>query len=198
MGLETSKANRRRVHDPFWQRVFVGDGIDIGAGDDPLMREGHWPAVRSCRDFDVNDGDANSIGEYCPRESYDFVYSSHCLEHMRAPEQALHEWWALVKPRGHLVVVVPDEDLYEQGHWPSRHNGDHKWTFTIHKPQGAGGSWSPQSINVFSLIVENLTSFRLLSLRIVDTGYNYELRGVDQTAHGAEAAIEFVVQKMAQ
>lgn len=39
------------------------------------------------------------------------------------------------RPGGHLVVTAPDEDLCEHGPWPSRFNGDHKWSFTIHKPQ---------------------------------------------------------------
>ena len=47
----------------------------------------------------------------------------------------------MLEPGGHLIVTVPDEDLYEQGHFPSDYNRDHKWTFTIHKPK----SWSERS-----------------------------------------------------
>ena len=39
---------------------------------------------------------------------------------------------------------VPDEDLYEQGQFPSTYNVDHKWTFTILKTT----SWSPCSLNL--------------------------------------------------
>ena len=52
---------------------------------------------------------------------------------MRDPRSAIAQWWGLVKPGGVLFVIVPDEDLYEQGFWPSRFNCDHKWTFTIAK-----------------------------------------------------------------
>jgi hypothetical protein len=45
---------------------------------------------------------------------------------MHDPEAALRQWWALVRPGGYLVVVVPHEDLYEQGMWPSAFNSDHK------------------------------------------------------------------------
>ncbi|MBV5346213.1 MAG: methyltransferase domain-containing protein, partial [Rhodoferax sp.] len=74
----------------------------------------------------------------------DFVHSSHCLEHMRDVREALKNWIRIVKPGGFLILTVPDEDLYEQGQWPSRFNTDHKWSFTIHKER----STMPSSINV--------------------------------------------------
>ena len=66
-----------------------------------------------------------------PHLAYDAVCSSHCLEHMRDVPAALTQWWALVRKGGYLVLVVPDEDLYEQGGWPSLFNSDHKATFRI-------------------------------------------------------------------
>ena len=65
-----------------------------------------------------------------------------------AREKAILEWWQLVKPGGHLILLVPDEDLYEQDIFPSRFNGDHKFTFTLSKAQ----SWSPVSIHVLDLV----------------------------------------------
>jgi hypothetical protein len=49
------------------------------------------------------------------------------------PQEAIQSWFSLVKPGGHLITIVPDEDLYEQGHFPSIFNSDHKSTFTISK-----------------------------------------------------------------
>jgi SAM-dependent methyltransferase len=43
-----------------------------------------------------------------PNHGYDFVLSSHSLEHTANPIQALKEWMRIVKPRGAIVVVVPD------------------------------------------------------------------------------------------
>lgn len=193
MGFETSKAIRRRHLDPIWHRILRGHGIDIGCGPDPVDRLGLFPSIVECERFDREHGDAQQVDR--PAESYDFVHSSHCLEDLERPAQALASWWRLVKPGGHLIVMVPDEDLYEQGVWPARFNLHHRWTFTLWKPSGA--SWSPRSINLWSLAVETLRDFRPILMRICDDGYDYSKHGVDQTAPhpGAEAAIEMVLQK---
>jgi SAM-dependent methyltransferase len=146
---EAGKAAMRRLHDSrFATRYFVGDGIDIGAGKDALgLYFELYPQMRSCRAWDKPDGDAQRM-EGVPDARFDFVHSSHCLEHMREPAEALRNWLRILKPGGHLVVTVPDEDLYEQGVWPSTFNRDHKWTFTTCKPS----SWSPRSINLTELL----------------------------------------------
>ena len=101
--------------------------------------------MRDC--FDIEHGDANVVSQYV-KEQFDFVYSSHCLEHMHDPRATILDWWKLVKPGGHLFrSAVSDEDLYEQGVFPSCFNFTHKATFTISKSK----SWSPKSVNVLEL-----------------------------------------------
>jgi SAM-dependent methyltransferase len=80
------------------------------------------PNIASCDGLDIAEGAAEEILTYLPRHSYDFVYSSHRLEHMRDPARAISNWFELMRPYGFLCVVIPDEDLYEQGVWPSRFN----------------------------------------------------------------------------
>lgn len=138
--------------------VLTGKGLDIGCGNDPVA-----PDVRR---FEVEDGDANDITRYV-HESFDYVFSSHCLEHMHDPRAALKEWWKLVRPGGHIFFSVPDEDLYEQGVFPSRFNADHKATFTLSKTQ----SWSPVSINVLDL-ARSLPQGKIVSLVLQDMGYD--------------------------
>lgn len=41
-------------------------------------------------------------------DSYDFVLSSHCLEHVANPLAALHEWRRVTRPGGWLVLALPD------------------------------------------------------------------------------------------
>jgi SAM-dependent methyltransferase len=43
-----------------------------------------------------------------PDRHYDFVMSSHTLEHVANPLRALHEWHRVLKPGGTLVVVLPN------------------------------------------------------------------------------------------
>lgn len=119
--------------------ILNGKGIDIGCGNSPIHPD--------CCKFDVEDGDANEITKYI-NEQFDYVFSSHCLEHMFDPYAALKEWWGLVRSGGTMIILVPDEDLYEQGMFPSQFNTDHKWTFTISKRK----SWSSKSVNVLDLI----------------------------------------------
>lgn len=135
-----------------------GKGIDIGCGPDPVTPD--------ARRFDMEHGDANHISQYV-KEEFDFVYSSHCLEHMHDPRLTILDWWKLVKPGGYLFVMVPDEDLYEQGVFPSRFNYDHKATFTLSKAK----SWSPLSCNVLNL-ARSLPGGELISLELQDRGYD--------------------------
>lgn len=156
---EASKT--RALWGPREREWLKGDGLDIGCGPDPIV-----PGVRA---FDVGDGDANEILHHVSG-SFDFVFSSHCLEHMRDPADALRQWWQLVRPGGLLIVIVPDEDLYEQGYFPSLFNSDHKATFTISKH----GSWSPRSINLFDL-TRQLEGGEIVGIELQDAGYDRSL-----------------------
>lgn len=137
--------------------------IDIGCSDDPV--------TASAEKFDLADGDANEILKFRPAQSYDAVYSSHCLEHMNDPVSALRQWWGLLKPGGYLVVVVPDENLYEQGYWPSLFNHDHKATFRV----GGAESWSPVSIDLPAAIGA-LPGAEVMTVEVQDHGYDYRLQ----------------------
>ena len=189
---EQSKAARRRYFDGSFQSTyFVGHGIDIGSGNDPLGNYVQmFPAIESVIPWDMEDGDAQLMADIAS-ESLDFVHSSHCLEHMRDPREALRNWLRILRPGGHLIITVPDEDLYELGNWPSRFNPDHKWTFTIYK----NGSWSPKSINMLDLIREFGSQIAVERLTLLRDFFDLDiaLQGVDQTLGPvAECSIEFV------
>ena len=159
---ESSKTQRVR-DSKFAERFLTGRVIDIGAGDDLICP---W-AER----FDLEQGDANEITLYREPLTYDAVHSSHCLEHMVSPQRALVSWWALVKPDGFLIVIVPEEDMYEQRHWPSLFNGDHKWTFRAE----AGASWSPRSI-ILTELFQRLPGCDVVSVTLQDTNYDRSLQ----------------------
>lgn len=159
---EASKTNIIREEN-FAEQFLKGRVIDIGAGKDPVCA---WAEI-----FDQQHGDANKIDSYFQPNSFDTVHSSHCLEHMINPTNALIRWWSLVKPDGYMIIVVPDEDLYEQGIWPSVFSNDHKSTFRL----GTKNSWSPMSYEVRALC-ESLPNAEIISAEIHDANYDYSLR----------------------
>lgn len=55
-----------------------------------------------------------------PDDCYDFLLSSHCLEHVANPLAALREWRRVVRPGGTLVLILPDP----------RHTFDHRRSVT--------------------------------------------------------------------
>ena len=194
MGDEATKAlNRRIKEDIYKNKFFVGSGIDVGAGSDCLeIHKNVFTNMISCRGWDIGDGNAQYL-EGIPDNNYDFLHSSHCLEHMYDPHIALQNWVRVVKLGGHIVITIPDEDLYEQGIFPSTFNGDHKATFSIWKSH----TWSPVSINVTDLIkvVPNCRPIRIL---FNDEHFEYNKineERYDQTGGPAECSIEFILRK---
>ncbi len=192
---EQSKAARRRFSEGYFHtRYFVGDGIDIGGKPDPLSQYvGIFPAMRSVRIWDIEDGDAQFLSGI-PDDSYNFLVSSHSLEHMVDVREALQNWLRVVKPEGFLIITVPDEDLYELGNWPSKFNPDHKWTFTIYKHD----SWSPKSINILDLLIEFSSQIEVERIVLLNDFFRESLRkrGIDQTLTPvAECAIEVIFKK---
>ena len=163
------------------EKVFKGKGIDIGCGNDPILD--------NVERFDIEDGDANQIEKYV-KKRFDFVFSSHCLEHMKNPYHTIQQWWSLVKDNGYLYLIVPDEDLYEHGHFPSKYNTDHKWTFSLLKQKNA----NVRSINIIELL-SSLENARVLKLEVQDNNYNYLLEETDQTLGNATAQICCCIQK---
>lgn len=190
---ECSKSIARRLHDAnFSNRFFVGSGIDIGGKPDPLVLYAElFPRLETVRTWDLEDGDAQFLAGV-PDESLDFVHSSHCLEHLREPATGLHHWFRVLKPGGHLIVTVPDEDLYEQGIFPSTFNRDHKWTFTIHKPE----SWCDKSLNVVDLMTALGAAAQIVKIELLVATYRFGLPRYDQTLTPiGECGIEFIVRK---
>jgi len=183
---------RRRSIARFITDYFVGNGIDIGGKPDPLLLYAElFPAIEDVRVWDLEDGDAEHLLGVSD-ETFDFVHSSHCLEHLKDPFQGLSNWFRVLKPNGHLILTVPDEDLYEQGVWPSTYNLDHKWSFTINKVE----SWSPKSINVFDLISSLGAICETKKIELLDSEYRYKLPRFDQTATPvSESSIEVILRK---
>jgi SAM-dependent methyltransferase len=190
---ECSKAVPRRLSQPaFGHRYFVGRGLDVGGRPDPLaLYASAFSRIESVRTWDREDGDGQTL-DGIDDASFDFVHSSHCLEHLADPREALRHWIRVLQPGGHLIVTVPDEDLYEQGQFPSTFNADHRWTFTICKRH----SWSPRSLNLVDLVAGLGDAVEVLKIEKLDATYRYDLPRIDQTlSPTVESGIELVLRK---
>jgi len=190
---ECSKSIPRRLGDSnFIRKYFVGEGLDIGGKPDPLsLYKEFFPLMECVKTWDWEDGDAQFMSGV-DDHAHDFVHSSHCLEHLVDPAEGLRNWLRVVREGGYLIITVPDEDMYEQGVFPSLFNRDHKWTFTIFKTK----SWSDRSINLLDLVRDLGPAAELVKVEQLSANYRFELPRFDQTLTPvAECGIELIIRK---
>jgi len=189
MAGETSKCQRLREHRGDFQNFLRGSGIDIGCGPDPLV-----VSNGSVRPWDLKDGDAQLMAGV-PDGQLDFVYSSHCLEHMRDVRETLVNWLRILKPGGHLYVVVPDYILYEKMTWPSMYNSDHKQSFSLLIPRQTVRR--PNHFHIEQDLLPLLRELGAEPVRITmeDHGFNYNAGVFDQTQQNALAQLCIVAKK---
>lgn len=89
----------------------LGSGLEIGAGKTPYSpRDRTTYLDKNVDDKDATENadiisDANTIPR--PDQAFDFVLSSHVLEHMPNTIGALTEWLRVLKPGGVLFLVLP-------------------------------------------------------------------------------------------
>jgi ADP-heptose:LPS heptosyltransferase/predicted SAM-dependent methyltransferase len=83
----------------------------------------HW----GLRGVDVAVDTAEKLDVFAS-QSCDTVFSSHLLEHLpyESVPNALREWCRVLKPGGHLILYLPDEDQYPKV-GEKYANPDHKW-----------------------------------------------------------------------
>lgn len=177
-----------------WRDLFVGNGLDVGSGDDPLT---------CARAFDMPDGAGDDIRDFFPvGEKFDFIHGSQVLEHMIDPVKALYSWIDMVRDGGHIIATVPDWELYEKMKWPSQWNAGHRsiWSLTHDIDCGRPECSTCKDVPHCKL-PEWLRAFpvEVVICRLVDTNYDYKLGPeVDQTYRyedGVEAFLEFVLRK---
>lgn len=177
-GEETRKAHNRRVREGFFDKYCNGEGLDICCASDPV--------TPGCSGWDMINGDAQYL-HGVEDEIFDFVYSSHGLEHMRDVRIALKNWFRVVRRGGYLILYIPHRDLYEKRKTlPSKWNLDHKHMFLI------GEAEAPDTLDIVEEIRGSLEGYDILYIKKCDEGHTID----DPDVHSdGEYAIEIVIKK---
>lgn len=113
-----SQGNAAQFAIPFAKHVCIGYGVDIGCN----RQEWKFPGAIAV-DPAINEYDALNF----PGENLDYIFSSHCLEHLTDWVNVLDYWTSKLKSGGVLFLYLPD---YSQSYWRPWHNRKHVNIFT--------------------------------------------------------------------
>lgn len=105
---------------PYAQQVCKGKGIDVGCNRIEWCFPGATPIDPVFTPYR-----ADNFAMY----DLDYVFSSHCLEHIKNWVQTLDYWYNSLKEGGILFLYLPD---YSQVYWRPWNNRKH---FNIFTPQ---------------------------------------------------------------
>lgn len=113
-----SEGNAAQFAIPYAKHFCKGEGIDVGCN----RQEWQFPGSIAV-DPAINDYDALNF----PYENLDYIFSSHCLEHLYDWVDVLDYWTTKLKSGGILFLYLPD---YSQEYWKPWNNRKHKNIFT--------------------------------------------------------------------
>lgn len=117
---------------PYVLRYCQGRGVDVGCGEEKIDPEAIGLDLPTTYGDDGGPQTAADVltrweDWKCRAGSLDYVYSSHLLEDYADPGAVLGRWLKWLKPGGHLVLCLPDEQRYRE-HCASTgqcYNGNH-------------------------------------------------------------------------
>ena len=106
--------NAARFILPFAQEVCKGIGVDVGCG------KPEWALPKAfCVDPKI-DPQWNAMN--LPDNEFDYIFSSHCLEHLDRWVQVLDYWYECLKKEGVLFLYLPHPS---QKYWRPYNNRKH-------------------------------------------------------------------------
>lgn len=109
-----TNGNAARFAMPFAKEVLSGKGLDIGCN----RAEWAYPGAKMI-DLKIED-EWHAFN--LPDEEYDYIFSSHCLEHIPDWVGALNYWGKHLKPGGIMFLYLPH---YSQTYWRPWNNRQH-------------------------------------------------------------------------
>lgn len=115
-GLSESAKCRERLACHLAGRI-----ADLGHGGSKIAPHAVGVDFFKCAAWD-HIGDVRDLSVFADG-SFDTVYSSHCLEDLWHPEQALREWLRVLRPGGRLVLYLPLRDHYPNVGTPGANPG---------------------------------------------------------------------------
>lgn len=100
-----------RTKLPLYDKVQSLDGVNfaentIWEGTIAQGKTYHYFGKKNGFQFTAEASDLSIIKD----ASYDFLISSNCLEHVANPIRALREWSRIMKPGGHIILVLPNKN----------------------------------------------------------------------------------------
>ena len=118
--LFQSQGNSAQFVMPFAQKICNGYGYDVGCGKIEWYLNGSVPI-----DLSFNDGySATNL----PKKEVDYIFSSHCLEHLDDWVLVMDYWYSMIRPGGILFLYLPD---YSQEYWRPWNNYKHKHVLDV-------------------------------------------------------------------
>ena len=114
-----TEGNASQFAIPFALHVCKGYGYDIGCMKQEWSFPGSVPIDLS---FD-NGWEANNLPHIDP----DYIFSSHCLEHVPDWIATMDYWYERLRKGGTLFLYLPD---FSQVYWRPWNNYKHKHVFT--------------------------------------------------------------------
>jgi SAM-dependent methyltransferase len=97
-----------------------GRGVDVGGGKWPL------PGAIVVDPSGTTPGYEHSNALNLPDGEWDYIFSSHCLEHLVNPVAALDHWKTRLRPGGVLFLYLPHPDMR---YWRPQHCRRHLHLF---------------------------------------------------------------------
>lgn len=114
-----SMGNASQFAIPYAKHICKGEGYDIGC----MKKEWSFPGSTPI-DISFNDGfHASNL----PKKNVDYIFSSHCLEHIIDWVDVMDYWYETLRIGGSLFLYLPD---YSQEYWRPWNNRKHKNIFT--------------------------------------------------------------------